>query len=370
MDAPTTDVTARFALDAGALSALREQAKTAPDKALASAATQFEAVFLQMMMKSMRAATPQDGPLDSEASRMYTSMFDDQIAQTMAKRGTGLGKVIAAQLSRALPSQPQAVAGAKGAPAAAMPLKRNTGAMALHPAPAAMPIAPTGKAMPLHVSTQSAAGAYARTASQATPAIAGNLRAASVNAAPASPNKSASWMPDSIRAFVDKLRPAAEAAAKAIGLPVQYLLAQAGLETGWGKHLPKDAASGDSHNLFGIKAGQAWKGKIVEASTHEVVAGATVATRAKFRAYDSYETAFGDFARMIRGSHRYANALSQRGDPAAYATALQKGGYATDPAYAVKLTRAIRSVTPLVEASAAPLTQVSAVAADIRDVQA
>jgi peptidoglycan hydrolase FlgJ len=340
MSAPAaTDVTARFALDGGALSALREQAKTSPGKALGAAATQFEAVFLQMMMKSMRDALPQDGPLDSEATKMYTSMFDQQITMTLAKRGTGLSKIIEAQLSRALPKTPEELKAAAASPTAhALPARAN------------------------------AAGAYARTA--ATPAGAGSHPQAATPArpAPVAADKT-SWLGDGIRGFVDKLRPAAEAAAKAIGLPVEYLLAQAGLETGWGKHQPRDAASGDSHNLFGIKAGQAWKGKVVEAATHEVVDGASVRTRAKFRSYDSYASAFGDFAKMIGTSRRYAPALAHAHDPHAYATALQQGGYATDPAYAAKLTRAIRSVTPLVEARAQPPAQVTAQAADIESVR-
>jgi flagellar protein FlgJ len=357
--APSTDVTARFALDSGALSALREQAKTAPGKALSAAATQFEAVFLQMMMKSMRDASPQDGPLDSEATRMYTSMFDQQIAMTMAKRGTGLSKVIETQLSRTLPAKAgDAKVSATSAAGNAMPLAAPS---------KAMPLTAPAKAMPL-VAPGKAAGAYARTATTGTSAAPLPANALSPASAPSAGTKT-SWIPDSIRSFVDKLRPAAEAAAKAIGLPVQYLLAQAGLETGWGKQQPKDAATGDSHNLFGIKAGQAWRGNVVEARTHEVVDGVKVATRAKFRSYDSYESAFGDFVKVIGHSRRYAPALAQAADPAAYATALQKGGYATDPAYAAKLARAIRSVTPLVETREPAAAQVSAEAADNRDVR-
>jgi flagellar protein FlgJ len=174
-------------------------------------------------------------------------------------------------------------------------------------------------------------------------------------------------MVDGIKHFVDKLRPAAEAAAKAVGLPVEYLLAQAGLESGWGKHQPKDAQNGASHNVFGIKAGRTWQGKVVESSTKEVVDGASVPTRARFRAYDSYASSFGDFAKLLRGSRRYAPALAQADDPAAYAKALQRGGYATDPAYAAKLTRAIASVTSYVQASAPAGVQVSASRADNRD---
>jgi flagellar protein FlgJ len=176
-------------------------------------------------------------------------------------------------------------------------------------------------------------------------------------------------MVEGIRHFVDKLRPAAEAAARAAGLPVEYLLAQAGLESGWGRHQPKDAQNGTSHNVFGIKAGPAWQGKVVEAPTQEVVDGASVPTRARFRAYDSYASSFGDFAKLLRGSKRYAPALAQAADPAAYAKALQRGGYATDPAYAAKLTRAIASVSSYVRTSAPADVQVPPGAADNKDVR-
>jgi flagellar protein FlgJ len=359
----TPDVSSQFALDAKALSALREEAKTSPGKALGAASQQFEAVFLQMMLKAMRDATPQDGMLDSSATRMYTSMFDQQIAQTMAKRGTGLAAVIERQLSRAMPHTAPAAAGA--AP---------TNTSAVEGTESVRTVAKSSAATAVQGTRQAGAAleGYRRTALPAHRTVTAPSRttppstAAKSASATASPSLGQS-MVDGIKHFVDKLRPAAEAAAKAVGLPVEYLLAQAGLESGWGKHQPKDAQNGASHNVFGIKAGSTWQGKVVESSTKEVVDGASVPTRARFRAYDSYASSFGDFAKLLRGSRRYAPALAQADDPAAYAKALQRGGYATDPAYAAKLTRAIASVTSYVQASAPAGVQVSAGRADNRD---
>jgi flagellar protein FlgJ len=362
------DVSSQFALDAKALSALREEAKSSPDKALGAASQQFEAVFLQMMLKAMRDATPQDGMLDSSATRMYTSMFDQQIAQTMAKRGTGLAAVIERQLSRAMP---HAAATPAGAATATQSAPTTTGATATSAATKVSPAARAAKASPAAGvqgtrRTGTALDTYRRTASPATHASAAKATTATpATTAPKTASASlGQTMVAGIKHFVDTLRPAAEAAAKAVGLPVEYLLAQAGLESGWGKHQPKDAATGASHNVFGIKAGRAWQGKVVEAPTKEVVAGASVPTSARFRAYDSYASSFGDFAKLLRGSRRYAPALAQAADPAAYAKALQRGGYATDPAYAAKLTRAIASVTSYVQASGPSGVQVSAVRAD------
>ncbi|MGA8034271.1 MAG: flagellar assembly peptidoglycan hydrolase FlgJ, partial [Casimicrobiaceae bacterium] len=147
-----------------------------------------------------------------------------------------------------------------------------------------------------------------------------------------------------VRNFVETMRPHAEAAARAVGIPVDLLLAQAGLETGWGRRQPKAADGSASHNLFGIKAGAGWKGSTALAATTEYVAGAMVRTVDRFRAYGSYAEAFQDFAKLIAGSSRYATAVAGAGDPVAYAKGLQRGGYATDPQYADKLVHAIRMV--------------------------
>jgi peptidoglycan hydrolase FlgJ len=285
-----------LALDANALTALRQQARDAPDKALSKAAGQFEALFVQMVLKQMRESLPKDGPLDSDSMRSYTAMFDQQLAQQLSGRGIGLKEAIERQLGKRVSAD-------AAKPAAAMVIRppvRET------PLPSHEPV---------------------KARSDVVSSIAPN-----------------------VQAFVDRIRPHAEAAAAALGVPARFLIAQAGLETGWGRSQPKDASGAVSHNLFGVKAGARWNGATVAAATTEFVQGAAVKTVEKFRAYGSYTSAFRDFAKLLSGS-RYADALANAADPAAYAKSLQRAGYATDPAYADKLTRAIRMVSQHVAAA-------------------
>ena len=291
------DLAAPLAIDANALAGLREQAKTSPKAALAAAATQFEALFMQQLLKSMRQALPQDGMFASETSKTYTAMFDQQIAQQMSKKGIGLAKMLERQLAPALDAG-DATAPSGGA---------KTGAV---------------------VSTRDAARVDVP-----------------VSAAAPSGSGAPSSIPANVKAFADRMRPYAEAAAKAVGVPADLLIAQAGLETGWGKSQPRTADGGASHNLFGLKAGRAWSGAVAVAHTTEYVAGALTRTVDRFRSYGSYTEAFQDFARVLTGSGRYASAITKSDDPVAYAKSLQSGGYATDPHYADKLVRAIRLVS-------------------------
>lgn len=144
--------------------------------------------------------------------------------------------------------------------------------------------------------------------------------------------------------FVQKHNTAATAVEQATGIPASYMLGQAGHETGWGKHEIRNTDGSSSFNLFGIKAGAGWTGKTATVTTTEVVNGEARKIKAKFRAYDSYEDSFKDYARLINESPRYAQARQQTGSAQAYATELKRAGYATDPNYAAKLNRAI-SVT-------------------------
>jgi flagellar protein FlgJ len=154
----------------------------------------------------------------------------------------------------------------------------------------------------------------------------------------------AASLPETARGFIEKMRPHAEAVAQAAGIPVSFLLAQAALETGWGRHQPRSADGASSNNLFGIKAGSSWTGAKAVAATTEYVAGKAVTALESFRAYASHTEAFQDFARLIRGNPRYAGVVANAGDAAAYARSLQQAGYATDPRYAEKLTRTIEAV--------------------------
>lgn len=282
-----------LAADSQSLEALRAQAKQAPDKALVSAAKQFEAVFMNMMLKSMRDATPQDGMFDSEQTKMFTSMLDQQLSQNLGSRGTGLADMMVKQLSRY--SGPDAKAADMPAPAIG-----QTGKPALAPRPAlAMSVLPS---------------AYNENAQQD---------------------------------FVQRMMPHAVQASRETGLPAHQMIGQAALESGWGRReiLMKDGSN--SYNLFGIKAGANWTGKVAEVRTTEYHNGVASKPVEKFRAYDSYADSFRDYAKLLSDNPRYAKVLEQGENVQGFAQALQRAGYATDPKYAEKLTQVIGRVNTL-----------------------
>ena len=325
----TRDAAGALAMDSRGLAALRQQAKAAPGESLRAVAGQFEALFMQMLLKSMREALPQDGPFASETTKTYTAMFDQQMAQELAKKGVGIADMLVKQLS---PRTTEATAGA-GKEA------RATGKGAGEGAGAAFAGIP-----PRSVMRAPAAAAPSAAASPAAPAGAS--------------------LPETARNFIERMRPQAEAAAQAAGIPVTFLLAQAALETGWGRHQPRAADGATSHNLFGIKAGTGWQGARTLAATTEYVAGKAVTAVEAFRSYGSYAEAFQDFARLMRSSPRYSGVLSATGDGNAYAQKLQQAGYATDPRYAEKLARIIEAIGRLGTGGAA---QVAAAGADKRN---
>jgi flagellar protein FlgJ len=145
-----------------------------------------------------------------------------------------------------------------------------------------------------------------------------------------------------VRAFQDKLADAAEEAEQATGVPAKFMLGQAALETGWGKRVIRNTDGSSSNNLFGIKAGPGWKGKVATAVTTEFVNGKPHARVEKFRAYESHAAAFKDYANMLGSNPRYAKVLQHGGDASAFAHGLQRAGYATDPQYAAKLSSIIK----------------------------
>jgi flagellar protein FlgJ len=147
--------------------------------------------------------------------------------------------------------------------------------------------------------------------------------------------------------FVNKLSAAAAQVEQASGIPAGYMIGQAGHETAWGQHEIRQKGGAPSFNLFGIKATPDWSGKVAEVTTTEYVNGVAEKKIAKFRAYGSYEESFQDYARLLVNSPRYAQARLQTSSPQAYASGLQKAGYATDPDYAAKLSRAINTTLQL-----------------------
>jgi len=300
-----SDLSNNFALDNKGMAELRQGARAGSSDALKQASQQFEAMFVNMMLKSMRDATPQDGLMDSQQTKTFTTMLDQQTAQNIAKRGLGLSDVLVRQLSKTQGAVPGADGGDASDP-------------------------------------------FSRTLIDAS-RLQRNIDAAGGNAAARGADASAaagdsSNKPAHVRAFQNKLGSHAEEASRATGIPAKFMLGQAALESGWGRREIKGRDGSNSHNLFGIKAGADWKGKVVEATTTEYVNGKAQTRVERFRAYDSYADSFKDYARLIASNPRYEKALASAtsGDAAGFAKGLQRGGYATDPNYAVKLASIIK----------------------------
>ena len=251
------DLSGKLALDAKSLSELRQSAKQNSPEALKAVAKQFEALFMNMMMKSMRQASPQEGIFDSEQSRMYTSMLDQQLSQNLATRGVGLADMLTRQLSSVV----------------TQPTDSNK-----------VPVVP--------FNNPSDASKINKTTDKPQ---------AKVGLDPSS-------QPAHVRDFRLRMTSHAEEASRSTGIPAKFMLGQAALETGWGRREIVGADGTPSHNLFGIKAGATWKGKVVEASTTEFVNGVAHKKIEKFRAYDTYADAFRDYgdrkSTRLNSSHR------------------------------------------------------------------
>jgi len=298
----------QFSLDVNGLTALKRQVRESSPEAIKVVAQQFEALFLQMVLKSMREATPHEGMFDSDQSRMYQSLLDQQLAQVLSAKGggTGLAAMIQKQLTRAN-VDPQS-------------LDALSGGLPFTPPPKAYLLPGTPVPLPL---PQGGGG------------NAGISSLGSLGSLP--PAESA---PPASREFVNRVWAHAYEASQATGIPAHFMVAQAALETGWGKSEPRFADGRPSYNLFGIKAGKSWNGAVVEASTSEYIDGAAQKQVERFRAYASYAESFRDYANLLNSNPRYAGVVGSR-DASAFARNLQQAGYATDPMYAAKLERII-----------------------------
>ena len=281
-----------LAADAQSLGGLKMEAGKNSPQAIQEAAKQFESLFMRELLKSMREATVKSGMLDSPGGDLGTDLLDQQFAVQMSGQPGGLSDLIAQQLQRQMGTPP--------ADAAKTDTTTATKTTTVRPAVSKTARAPT----------------------------------------------------ESQADFVQKHSKVANEIAQASGIPASFMLGQAGHETGWGKHQIKLKDGSPSHNLFGIKAGANWTGKVAEVTTTEFVNGVAQKRVARFRAYDSYADSFKDYARLISESPRYAKAREQTGSAHAYASGLQKAGYATDPEYAAKLSRAINTTLQIRRAQA------------------
>ncbi|RQS64203.1 flagellar assembly peptidoglycan hydrolase FlgJ [Burkholderia sp. Bp8963] len=317
------DLTQRFALDVQGFDALRAQAKQSPQAGAKLVAGQFDAMFTQMMLKSMRDATPDGGLFDSHTSKMYTSMLDQQLAQQMSSKGIGVADALMKQLMR------NAHLGAGADAATEAGADAGAGGFGAAGSEGGM------------VAMNAMAKAYANAA--ANNGALANGRGYSAGSALTPPVKGASGVADA-DAFVDRLAAPAQAASATTGIPARFIVGQAALESGWGKREIRAADGSTSYNVFGIKAGKGWSGRTVAALTTEYVNGTPRRVVAKFRAYDSYEHAMTDYANLLKNNPRYAGVLSASRSVEGFAHGMQKAGYATDPNYAKKLISIMQQI--------------------------
>ena len=279
--------------DAGNLSKLKQAAANGNPQALREAARQFESLFTSMMLKSMQEANFKDPLFGSDQGDLYQQMYDDQVAAEMSKgKGLGLADMLVQQLRRG----------------------------------------GIGGADPAGTTSAQPAGSAPVPASSSAPQPRTNATGAAASAANGCPSSAQQ------AAFVHALWPDAQQAARQLGVNPVTLLAQAALETNWGRSVPQGAAGGSSNNLFGIKASSGWSGPAVSSSTLEYSAGGASTVKAQFRSYGSAGQCFQDYVDLLKSNPRYAAALGTGSDVQAFGSALQQGGYATDPAYASKLT--------------------------------
>jgi flagellar protein FlgJ len=299
------------AVDLEGLGALRRRAQGNDPSALADVAVQFEALFIGMMLESARSASLGSGLFDGAETEQYLSLMDRQVALELARNGGfGFAKLLTEQL----------------APSTASPTARA-------PAP------PRAEPLELDPPTAEQTAEFPRALPQSLAALGGTDSATM----PAEPTPAE---------FVTALLPEAKAAAEALGVEPRLLLAQAALETGWGRALPQREGE-PSHNLFGIKAGGTWSGAAMEHWTLEHENGVTAPQRESFRAYASSAESFADYVQLISTARRYSGALEHGGSAEAYARGVTDAGYATDPGYADKwlaiyhgdrLTQALRGI--------------------------
>lgn len=352
-----------------------------PDAAhIEKAAREFEGVFAQMLIKSMRDASFGNSLFPGE-NQLYRDMYDQQLAKSMTDGpGLGLAAVISRQLGASNDpapaldprlSPPAAAPGAIPLPGmnigASLPAAIVAGKAGAVAAAPPTPSAVDGSQSPMDRfidRLMDRARPVVQAAGQAVEAV-----EAAASRVPAAIDNAVQFVsgldPRSPEGFVAKVWPHAQQAARELGVDPRALVAQAALETGWGRRMIERGDGASAHNLFGIKA-TGWSGERASASTHEYRDGVRRNERADFRAYASPADSFADYVRLLKQSPRYRQALEAGGDVRRFAQALQHAGYATDPSYADKITaiangptlrRALGTITELAQNAGNAVTQ-------------
>ncbi|MBV8124455.1 MAG: flagellar assembly peptidoglycan hydrolase FlgJ, partial [Paucibacter sp.] len=294
-----------LAADVKSLNSLRAAAGRDAKSSIRETAKQFESLFMQQVMKSMRANTLATGMSDNSATQLGTELLDTQYAGKMAGLPGGLSDAIARQLQHQMGI---ASSGSTNSADASV-MTRASGIR--------------------HYSSVSG------TSSSFSDTSASGTGSSSAAASPL-PALAVKNIPSHVQTFIQKHDAAARSAEASTGIPASFMIAQAAHESGWGKHEITNKDGSSAHNLFGIKATSGWTGKVAEVQTTEYVDGKPQKVTAKFRAYDSYEDAFKDYASLINSNDKYRQVAAQSTSAQGFAQGLQKAGYATDPAYAQK----------------------------------
>lgn len=299
--------------DLQGLARLRTQAINTPDDAIDEVASQFESLFVQMMLKSMRDATIEGGLFDSSRMEMYQSMYDQQVSLQLASQGAlGLSDILAEQLDQRQNLEPKQDAEADNVVTGdLLGLSRR---LEIH--------------NPHRVDGPLQRG-YAPAVVPARPTVAGEHNA------PA--QAVAGWQPSSPEEFIRGVWEHAVNAAGKLGVDPLVLVAQSALETGWGKKVIVKEDGASSFNLFGIKADRDWRGEAATVNTLEYRDGVARLEKASFRAYESLAGSFEDYVDFLQSSPRYQQALAKVADTRGFLHGLQDAGYATDPHYADKI---------------------------------
>lgn len=308
--------------DLNGLNSLKAKARQDQDAGLREVAKQFESMFMSMMLKSMREANDvmfEDNMLNTNESRFYRQMYDDQLALHLSqdKSGTGLAEILYKQLKEQLPENQK---------------------FFLENEPNIKPIDEMVRPI---VPVVGRPDRYMDQDGQKEIANELSKTANDTETGETSERKVAYF--DTPEQFVQQLLPYAENISRSTGLDTKTLIAQAALETGWGKHIMKDDQGENSFNLFGIKAHRDWTGSVATVDTLEHDGEQFRKEKASFRSYDSYKQSFQDYLSFLQSHPRYSTALRKGSDGEAYAEALQTAGYATDPEYAEKIQRIANS---------------------------
>ncbi len=286
------------------LAKLKYLARQKSPQAVKEVAGQFEALFTQMMVKSMRDASMGGGLFESEQSKMYMDMFDKQIAiQMSAAGGIGLAKMIATQLGRVTNIDPDQ--------------ETNKETNLLPKIPISIPPVNTDKKVDLQLQK------YINSIPVTTKQSGANTAAVQTDQSPLD--------------FAKSIWNQVKGVAKELNISPKAILAQVILETGWGKHIPKDKNGNSAHNLFGIKATPSWNGNKITVDTNEFHSNRLIEIQQTFRGYDSSEKSLKDYANFLQQNPRYQKVLGTGNNINKFIQEIKDSGYATDPDYGSKL---------------------------------